>query len=95
MIESIEDKLKRIRKYGMNEVEVFDPGEESRILLAQIQFLENNLSRAKEALEIIVSTHPNLKECYEIAEEALVMTSVRSRNHYSNAKSISKTSNQE
>lgn len=79
--ESLEEKIKRINKYGMNEIEVFDD-ESSQIviLLAQINFLTNKLMIAEEGLEFIAGAihfGDDVRDCAECAQETLEKLRVR------------------
>lgn len=80
-METLRQKLDRVRKFGMNEVEVFDSAEdEIQVLMAHISHLERNIRTVKEGLEEIISI-ANLgasgRDCGEAAEIALINTTLR------------------
>ncbi len=79
-MENLEEKLERISKFGMREVEVLDENERVKILMAQNNFLQRQILEVKEILEMIVSAPQfgeGLSDCVEMAQEGLEKLSVR------------------
>lgn len=81
MKETLDQKIERVQKFGMNDVEIFDtPEEEVRVLMAHIYHLENNLIVAKEGLEeikTIADLGASGNDCGECAEIALTNSTLR------------------
>ena len=82
MQETIQQKIDRVKKFGMNDVEVMDsPEDEIQVLMAQIAHLEANLLVAREGLEtikVISDLHASGRDCGEMAEIALMNSTIRS-----------------
>lgn len=78
------EAVDEIKKFGLEEG-ASEPSIEE--LKAQIENLQNNLSAARESLEMIASFKPSAKDCARIAERGLEQSTLRK---WKNSKKASK-----
>lgn len=81
MKETLEQKLARITKFGLNDVEIFEnKDEEIAALKAHITHLSTNLNTAREGLEEVAAIGElgaSGRDCGESAEVALANITLR------------------
>lgn len=76
-METIEDKLLRIRKFGMDDSEIIDDQHRIDIMNAHIEFLEKKVAVMETALDFIASDLSTKGDVTEIANRALEWCSLR------------------
>lgn len=77
MEETLEQKIARISKFGIRDVEVFTEDEASSILLAHTKYLNDKIDKMTDSLEKIATGMISTGEAQALAAEALEKISLR------------------